>query len=31
LLAAFGWIVPAAAAIDSVRVDKTRPYEKAAG
>ena len=31
LLAVFGWITPAAAAIDSVTVNKTRHYEKAAG
>jgi hypothetical protein len=31
LLVVFGWIAPAAAAIDSVTVNKTRPYEKAAG
>jgi hypothetical protein len=31
LLALFGWIAPAAAALDSVTVNRTRPYEKAAG
>ncbi|MGH8236186.1 MAG: alpha/beta hydrolase domain-containing protein [Steroidobacteraceae bacterium] len=31
LLAAFAWMAPAAAAIDSVKINKTGPYEKAPG